>query len=312
MRRAQADFAAALAMLEREDLAAYAKVDMLVEMAMGVQQRPRDPADLGLAVRLYGEALSRAENEPALTQARIRARQATALAQDPQGGIDALQRARDLLQQAIPVLHCEGLAAEWAEAQMNLGLVLQSLAAERVPGVVMGAAIAAYQEALRVFLPAQYPAEYAILQNNLATAYLSMGGELQAGKLREALAVQAFETALAHIRLQDHPREYAMLQNNLGNALQSVLSGHRQENCLRALQAYEEALKVRTVQAAPLERANTLANMGQCLASLRAQDLDFEPIARARDCLAQAEQLFCAHGLPDRATLVAASRMALA
>ena len=64
--------------------------------------------------------------------------------------------------------------------------------------------------------------------------------------MREALAVQAFEEGLKGISLVDHPSEYAMLQNNLGNALQYVSSSHRVENGFRALEAYDEALRVRT------------------------------------------------------------------
>ena len=41
-----------------------------------------------------------------------------------------------------------------------------------------------------------YPREFAILQNNLATAFLSMPITDERGKMREALAVQAFEEGL--------------------------------------------------------------------------------------------------------------------
>ncbi|MEX7342288.1 hypothetical protein AB2C95_32270, partial [Pseudomonas aeruginosa] len=73
--------------------------------------------------------------------------------------------------------------------------------------------------------------------------------------MREALAVQAFEEGLKVVNLIDYPTEYAMLQNNLGNALQYVSSSHTLENNLRALDAYDEALKVRTRETTPLEYA---------------------------------------------------------
>ena len=59
-----------------------------------------------------------------------------------------------------------------------------------------------------------------------------------------------------------------MLQNNLGNALQYSSSSHRIENIVRALDAYDEALKVRTRSAAPLEYANTIANRANAMANL--------------------------------------------
>ena len=59
-----------------------------------------------------------------------------------------------------------------------------------------------------------------------------------------------------------------MLQNNLGNALQYVSSSHTVENNLRALDAYDEALKVRTRETSPLEYANTISNKANCLWNL--------------------------------------------
>ena len=59
-----------------------------------------------------------------------------------------------------------------------------------------------------------------------------------------------------------------MLQNNLGNALQYVSSSHAIENNVRALDAYDEALKVRTRGTTPLEYANTIANKANCLLNL--------------------------------------------
>jgi hypothetical protein len=70
------------------------------------------------------------------------------------------------------------------------------------------------------------------------------------------------------VNLIDHPSEYAMLQNNLGNALQYASSSHAPENILRALEAYDEALKVRRRDSTPLEYANTIANKANCLWNL--------------------------------------------
>ena len=155
---------------------------------------------------------------------------------------------------------------EMAEIEMNLGLVLQSLAS--VNAAPITAAIAAYQRSLRIFDAHAYPKEYAILQNNLATAFLSIPFADERAKMREALAVQAFQEGLKVVNLIDHPNEYAMLQNNLGNALQYVSSSHSVENCLRALDAYEEALKVRTRATTPAEYANTIANYANCLRNI--------------------------------------------
>ena len=162
----------------------------------------------------------------------------------PASGTALLERARAAFEQAIPTLNDFGRPEELAEAEMNLGLVIQNLAGAGRARITD--AISAYQRALRTFDRARFPAEFAILQNNLATAFLSMPFTDERAKMREALAVQAFEEGLKVVNLIDHPTEYAMLQNNLGNALQYASSSHTLENNLRALDAYDEALKVRT------------------------------------------------------------------
>jgi len=121
---------------------------------------------------------------------------------------------------------------------------------------------------LRVFTKSNFPAEYVILHNNLATAYLSIPLADEKAKMREALAVQSFEAALEIVTIEDMPSEYAMLQNNLGNALQYASSSHAVENNLRALAAYDEALKVRDTRNSPVAYANTIANKANCLRNL--------------------------------------------
>ena len=131
-----------------------------------------------------------------------------------------------------------------------------------------------------------------------------MRGDPAAEKVREALAVQAFESALAQLNKLDNPKEFAMLQNNLGNALQYAASGHALENNLRALDAYEAALEIRTERDSPAEFANTIANLGNCLANLPAEVVEFDPKARALECLKTAQRVFIATGQADKAALL--------
>jgi tetratricopeptide (TPR) repeat protein len=257
---------AALMAVEDADASDADKAQMLMEIAMGLQQAPRDPGDLVAAVDLYRRALALVPPGETLGAARIRARLATALMAQPAEDAGPMQAAKEELTTAIATLTAEGADAEIAEAEMNLGLICQTLAGWGM--MPIQPAISAYQRALRTFDKAAYPKEFAILQNNLATAFLSMPFSGDSGKLREALAVQAFEEGLRVVTLIDHPVEYAMLQNNLGNALQYVSTTHRVENSLRALDAYDEALKVRTRRDMPEAYANTIANKANCLANL--------------------------------------------
>jgi tetratricopeptide (TPR) repeat protein len=270
---------------------------MLMEIAMGMQARPRAPDQLQRAVDLYRRALDLTAD--AMLRARITARLGTALQALPDGGAGALTQARDAYEAALPVLRESGVPAEAAEAEMNLGLVTQSLAAEGAAR--LQDAIQSYHRALRVFTRAGYPQEYAILHNNLAIAYLSLPMADERAKMREALAVQSFEEVLSVINLVDHPSEYAMIQNNLGNALQYAASGHVIDNNLRALAAYAEALKVRNERDTPLEYASTIANKANVLRNLP-DDPDRPGLGRegslaaARDLYGEARRIMLQFG----------------
>ena len=261
------------------------RAQMLMELAMGLQRKPKTVEHVRSAVGLYEEALALCPADEPLLAARIAARRATALQALPDEGNAFIEQARAALEGAIPVLQRHGTPAELAEAEMNAGLCLHYLGRIRE-------AIGAYQRALRTFDAKHHPAEFAILQSNLATAFLAVGSPLS-----EALAVQAFEEGLKAVNLIDHPAEYAMLQNNLGNALQSVASSHAADNHVRALAAYDEALKVRTPATRPVEYANTLANKANCLWTLGR-------VEEAKAAYAEAREVFLSHGEHGKARAV--------
>ncbi len=306
--RADQQVLAALAAIEAEDASVAEKVEMLMEMAMGLQSRPKSPQQLQQAVFLYEKALELCPAELYLLRGRIHARLATALQAIPGDDVESLKQARQNLEAAQKILKLEGSPEEIAEIEMNLGLTLQNLAACNAAPIT--AAISAYQRALRTFNAKSWPQEFAILQNNLATAFLSIPFSDERAKMREALAVQAFQEALKHINIIDHPTEYAMLQNNLGNALQYASSSHTVENNLRALEAYDEALKVRTRAAAPSEYANTIANYANCLRNLpddpeRPEDGNPGNLMRALEKYREAAAIFGACGEAQKAEIVA-------
>ena len=255
-------FEAALAAAEDTGASPQERAEMLMEIAMGLQAVPKTPQQLVEAIGLYERALEVAPQEAVLLKARIVARMGTALQALPQddtaSGADSLERALQCFQKAIATLQQGGKPEEVAEAELNQGLVQQSLSAMGRGRITD--AISAYQRSLRTFTRDAYPQEYSVLHNNLAIAYLSMPATDERGRMREALAVQSFEEVLKVINLIDHPSEYAMINNNLGNALQYASSSHVLENNLRALAAYDEALRVRNPRDTPLEYANTIAN----------------------------------------------------
>ena len=283
---AMSQFDAALQAVESDDASPEEKAEMLMEIAMGMQVRPRQADDLHQAVSLYERALALCPPTAPLLRSRIQSRMGTALQALPDGGAGALHKARACYEEAWPVLDAKGNAEEAAETQLNLGLVQQALVAHGAARITD--AVQCYHRALRVFTRDTHAQEFAILHNNLAIAYLSIPLTDERARMREALAVQSFEEVLKVITLVDHPTEYAMIQNNLGNALQYAASGHPLENNLRALVAYDEALKVRNERDTPLEYANTLANKANVLRSL--PDDPLESVAGAN--LAQARALY--------------------
>lgn len=298
---------AALAAADSPDNSPAEKTEMLMEIAMGLQLRPRHPEQLLQAVELYDRARQTCPGDMPLLAARIRARRGTALQAIPAEDSQYLQAALEDYDAVAAVFAELATPAEQAELDMNRGLVLQTLAG--LGAAPMQQAISAYQCALRFFERASHPREYAILHNNLATAFLSLPVAADGGKLREALAVQSFEEALRVVTLEAQPVEYAMLQNNLGNALQHTDSAHPIENCMRALQAYDEALKVRTRSAMPVEYANTLSNRAACLA--RIPDQPERPelgnphnVQRAIEDYCMAREVFQSLGETGRAELV--------
>lgn len=302
----------ALATVESSPATAVEKTEMLVEIAMGLQKQPRAAAQIEGALTLYRKALETCPASEPLLHARTLARMATALRTLPGDGSAPLEAALAALDEAAPVLAALGGEEEGAELEMNRGLVLQALASlGRAP---VKEAIAAYQRSLRIFDRHRYPKEFAILHNNLATAFLAVAPGGPGSRMSEALAVSSFEEGLRGVNLIDHPAEYAMLQNNLGNALQSVGSSHALDNRLRALAAYDEALRVRTRGEMPLEYANTVANRATCLWGLP-DDLE-DPasghganLREVRRLLGEALEIFAEHGETGK---VASVREALA
>lgn len=297
----------ALAAADSEAATPDERADMLVEIAIGLQQRPKAPEQIQAAIQLYDRALELCNPDNNLTRGRIVARKATALQILPGEGTDCLEQAREHLESALSMMKDRGSPEEIAEAEMNLGLCIQTLAGAHRARITD--AIAAYQRSLRTFDKTAYPKEFAILQSNLATAFLSIPFTDQRAKMREALAVQAFEEGLKVVNLIDHPTEYAMLQNNLGNALQYASSSHTVENNLRALDAYEEALKVRTRETMPIEYANTISNLANCLWNLP-DDPELPEagnpgnLRRAKGHYQEAREIFASVGENDKARIV--------
>ncbi len=298
---------AAMIAIASESATVEEKIEMLIEIALGFRKKPQTDEDLQNAVALCKQAEELCGDSYPLLKARALIGRAAALQLIPHIGAEILLQAKTAYAEALPTLQQLASKEEVAEAQMNLGLLLQSLSQLNL--VRITDSINAYQQALQVFNWLKYPQEYAIIHNNLAIAYLSMPANSQKDQLRETLALQSFEIALKYINIAQHPKEYGMLQNNLGNTLQYLPSGHPVENSLRACAAYDEALKVRTSKNTPLEYANTISNKANALFNLP-DDLEkpeagnLQNLLQAQAYYQQAWEIFTQHGQLESAELV--------
>ncbi len=301
------DIAAALAAIKSESATLAEKIQMLIDMATGLQKKPKSKKQLYDSVFLYTQAIELCPNEEALLRARALLGMGTALRTIESQGPDLLLEAKTAYEEALPILEERASPEELAEAQMNLGLVLQELAGFNL--AELKEALHLYQRAVRVFTGEKYPQEYAILQNNIAIAYLSVSLSPEAEEMRQALAVQSLEQALKWVTLIDHPREYAMLQNNLANTLQYLPSTHPIDNNLRALKAYDEALKVRTARDTPVEYANTISNKANVLYNLpddpeNPKRGNLNNLLKAKTLYEKSLEIFTRHGERERAQIV--------
>jgi hypothetical protein len=123
-------------------------------------------------------------------------------------------------------------------------------------------AIATYQFGLSKTTPQTQPQSYAMIQNNLGSAY----GDLARYRTpREALeqSVRAYEEALCYRSLEDDPARYAATQNNLGTAYWNLAQHFQPVRCLKqAIAAYNEALRYYSPEREPIYYAMIQNNLG--------------------------------------------------
>ncbi len=242
-----------------------------------------EQGDIPAADRHFAEAIAAAAPVSPVLAGQIALNRAE-LAMQHGGELTLITR---WLQQAIDYTPPKSLLEVRARAAAQLGQLLQEHAnGQRGP---LQAAVRCYQEALRFYRRETYPLEFALIQNNLALAYLAMPMTEAGDRLRGAIAVQALRAALSVYDPDQHPHEWTSARLNLANALQYVHSAHPVEHLLEAVAIYEDLLQRRDPIADPAGYARILANLGNALAHLGI-------FAEARERLLQAAQLFAQIG----------------
>ncbi|MBW4581081.1 MAG: hypothetical protein KME42_16060 [Tildeniella nuda ZEHNDER 1965/U140] len=132
-------------------------------------------------------------------------------------------------------------------------------------------AIAAYQQALVKTNPETRPHNYAMIQNNLGSAYGDMARFRTPAESLEQ-SVGAYESALRYRQLHDDPARYAATQNNLGTAYWN-LAQHQQpiRRLKQSIAAYFEALRYYSPDCEPMHYAMIQNNLGTAYWNLAQQ-----------------------------------------
>jgi len=194
--------------------------------------------------------------------------------ESPEMGISYIKLAIQTYRLGLKNTQPEENPKAFAMLQNNLGTVHSDFAHHQDAADNLGHAVNAYKEALRFRQPESAPLKYASTQNNLGTAYWHLAQHANAPEnLKWAIA--AYSQAAQYYNPDEQPDSYAMIQNNLGTAYWNLAqispmeesaegSGHfmAQEWLLLAVNAYNNALRFRTLQVAPGSYASTQNNLG--------------------------------------------------
>jgi tetratricopeptide (TPR) repeat protein len=180
-----------------------------------------------------------------------------------------------------------------ADLCLGLAMALQATAGAHRQRLVE--AVNSYQDALHAGITLEdRPETYALVQNNLGLAYLSMPMTSAGDKIRLAVAVQSFKEALKVYTQEAFPEQWSSAMLNMANALQYLPSSHPQENLIEAVNGYESLLQVRDRALDPVGYARLLANQANALGHLGM-------FAPALEKLNEARKLLSWHGEDEAA-----------
>ncbi|MGC9514823.1 hypothetical protein [Methanocrinis sp.] len=194
-----------------------------------------------------------------------------------------LRRAIGAFEEALKLYSAEARAQERAQTENNLGdsylLLSQIEEKDEEAAKDLKKAIGAYEEALAFRTPEGHPEDYAETENSLGRARMALA-RLEEGEMREAhleKAVSSFKATLEVRTSKAHPEERAETLTLLGQALvlesEPEVSGSEiqwadRKGLEMAIEAYEEALTVRTRDTHPQEYAETKNLLGRALVIL--------------------------------------------
>jgi tetratricopeptide (TPR) repeat protein len=173
-------------------------------------------------------------------------------------------------------------AVLWSDVLNDLGnlywMLTRQSALPDIGLTYLEAAISAYQLALTQTDPQVRSQNYAMIQNNLGSAFGDLARYRDPASTLEQ-SVQAYEAALRYRTAEADPARYAATQNNLGTAYWN-LAQHQQPmlRLQQAIAAYHEALSYYTEDREPLHYAMIQNNLGTAYWNLA----QYEPSANGK------------------------------
>lgn len=120
-------------------------------------------------------------------------------------------------------------------------------------------AITGNRVATIVFTRQAFPADWAMLQNNLGLAYCQRIRGNRADNLE--LAIRYYLATLEVRTRQAFSYDWAVTQNNLGNAYRNRIQGEKAENLENAIYCFQNTLEIFTPETYPEEWAQTQDNL---------------------------------------------------
>jgi tetratricopeptide (TPR) repeat protein len=181
----------------------------------------------------------------------------------------AIDRAIEIYQRdALPLAARETQPHRWAETQHQLGMALKL----RGDAASLAAAEDAYRKALHVRTRAAMPARWAVTTNNLANVLRARGeAERRPELIQDALDLHAI-VLVARPRASD-PLDWGRSMHNVGSARRS-LAGLKNDDAKllgEAIDAFRQALEVRTRDVAPEQWVMSQKGLADALARLAEQ-----------------------------------------
>ncbi len=189
---------------------------------------------------------------------------------DFKGDDAALQQAIAAYDEALALAPRARAPLDWAKAQNNLGLALESLGGRERGPARLEQALAAYGAALEERSRARAPVDWARTQANIGNA-LSRLAQRESGMARLDAAAAAYQAALEEITRARLPLEWAVIQNNLGSVLEMLGERGDAARLHEALAAHRAAAEEMTRERMPLTWAKIMEDLGNALQTL-AQD----------------------------------------